>query len=96
MFLRLFLRDIEYEDIKKLEEFIELRASKLKDCGGVVCRNEKSYFKTKSKRKQSFRDFLLKSILKLLVNYVKNIREWIHFQHSGRLSACNFTKDKVL
>ena len=37
---------------KKLEAFIEFKASKLKDCGGVVCQGEKNYFKTKfSKRK---------------------------------------------
>ena len=46
----------------------------MKDCGGVICHVEKNYFKTKfSKRKQSFRGVLLKSILKLLVNSLKNI-----------------------
>ena len=33
---------IEYKDIKNLEDFIELKASKLKDCGGVLCRNDKN------------------------------------------------------
>ena len=33
---------IEYKDIKNLEDFIEPKASKLKDCGGVVCRNDKN------------------------------------------------------
>ena len=85
------------KDIKSLESFIELKASKLKDCGGVICLVEKNYFKTKfSKRKQSFRGVLLKSSLKRLVNFLKNICEWIHFQRSCRLSACNFTKGKLL
>ena len=58
--------------------FIELKASKLKDSGGVICHVEKNYFKTKfSKRMQSFRGVLLKSILKCLVNSLKNICEWI-------------------
>ena len=87
---------IKYEDIKKLEAFIELKASKLKDCRSVVCHVKKNYFKTKfSKRKQSFRGVLLKSIFKLLVNSLKNICEWIHFQRSCRLSVCNFTKGKL-
>ena len=34
---------IEYKDIKNLEDFIELKASKLKDCGGVVCPNDKNH-----------------------------------------------------
>ena len=72
-------------------------ASKLKDCGGAVCHVEKNYFKTKfSKRKQSFGGVLLKAIFKLLVNSLKNICEWIYFQRSCRLSACNFTKGKLL
>ena len=88
---------MKYKDIKKLEAFIELKASKLKDYEGVVCHVEKNYFRTTfSKRKQSFRGVLLKSILKLLVNSLKNICEWIHFQRSCRLSACNFTKGKLL
>ena len=88
---------MKYKDIKKLEAFIDLNASKLKDCGGVVCHAEKNYFKIKfSKRKQSFRDVLLKSIFKLLVNSLKNIFEWIYFQCSCRLSACDFTKGKLL
>ena len=83
--------------LKKLEAFIELKASKLKDCEGVNCHVEKNYFKTKfSKRKQPFRGVLLKSIAKRLVNSLKNICEWIHFQRSCRLSACNFTKSKLL
>ena len=57
---------MKYKDIKNLEAFIERKASKLKDCGGDICHVEKNYFKTKfSKRKQSFRGVLLKSILKL-------------------------------
>ena len=88
---------MKYKDIKKLEAFIELQASKLKDCGGVICRVEKNYFKIKiSKRKHSCRGVLLKSIFKLLVNSLKNICEWIYIQRSCRLSACNFTKSKLL
>ena len=69
-----------YKDIKKLEAFIELKPSKLKNCGGFICHVEKNYFKTKfSKRKQSFTRVLLKSI-----------------QRSCRLSACNFTRAKLL
>ena len=69
--------------MKNLKAFIELKASKLKDSGGVIYHVEKNYFKTKlSKRKQSFRGVLLKSFLKLLVNFLKNICEWIHFQVS--------------
>ena len=30
---------------KKLEEFIELKVSELKECAGLVCRIEKNYFK---------------------------------------------------
>ena len=86
-----------YKDIKKLEAFIELKPSKLKNCGGFICHVEKNYFKTKfSKRKQSSRGVLLKSILTLLVNSLKDICEWIYFQRSCRVSACNFTKGKLL
>ena len=61
----LLLWDIEYTDIKKLEQFIELKASKLKDCGGALCHAEKNYFKTKfSKRKHSLRGVLLKMFSK--------------------------------
>ena len=80
LFLRLLLWDIKFKDIEKLEEFIELKASRLKDCGAVVCHIKKSYFKTKlSERKQSFRGVLWKSILKLLVNSLKNICECVYF-----------------
>ena len=72
---------MKYKDIKKLEAFIELKASKLKDYGGLVCHVEKNYFRTT----QSFRGVLLKSILKRLVNSLKNICEWINFQPSCRL-----------
>ena len=41
---------------------------------------------------QTFRSVLLKSILKLLVNSLKNICEWIQFQRSCRVSACNLLK----
>ena len=95
--LRLLLWDIKFKDITNLEVFIKLKASKLEDCGGVIYHVEKNYFKTKfSKRKQSFRVVLLKSILKLLVNSLKNICDWIHFHRSCRLSPCNFTKGKLL
>ena len=46
---------------KKLEEFIDLKVSKLKDCAGLVCRIEKKYVKTKFfRRKQPFKGVLLK------------------------------------
>ena len=37
--------------MKKLEAFIKLKASKLKDCGGVVCHVKKNCFKTKFSKK---------------------------------------------
>ena len=94
--LRLLLWDIKFKDITNLEVFIKLKASKLEDCGGVIYHVEKNYFQTKfSKRKQSFSSVLLKSIFKLFSKFL-DICEWIHFQHSCRLSACNFTKGKLL
>ena len=36
----LLLWDVKYKDIKKLEAFIKLKASKLKDCGGAICHVE--------------------------------------------------------
>ena len=47
------LWDIKYKHIKKLEAFIELKASKLKDYGGVVCHVEKDYFKTRKQKAES-------------------------------------------
>ena len=43
----------KYKDIKKLEAFIQLKDSKLKDFGGVICQVEKNYFKTKLSKKSS-------------------------------------------
>ena len=45
---------------KKLEEFIDLKVSKLKDCAGLVCRIEKKYVKTKFFRRTPFKGVLLK------------------------------------
>ena len=47
------LWDIKFKDRKKLAAFIELKASKLKDYGGVVCHVEKNYFKTSSLNESS-------------------------------------------
>ena len=46
------LLDIEYKDVKKIDEFFELKVSKLKHCADLVCHIEKNYFKTKFIRRK--------------------------------------------